>query len=336
MVMNKNINYYEILEITPDADELIIKSSYRRLARKYHPDVNPDLKAIEKFKEVTEAYETLSDKLKRAKYDRLNNFVSINKSAYTHSARKAYSEQKQPQSSPYRKTYKTSNEPKAGFGEIFSEILDGIKFSNSPKKKPINGSDIHTTVNISQKEAIDGTTRAVNILHTKTCPNCKGRKFINGSKCIVCNGKGETSVHKKLSVKIPQFVKNGSKIRIANEGNQGQYGGTNGDIYLTVIIEHFSKFTYEGNNVFADVSISSFEAALGAEIEVPTLKDTLMMKVPPCTSSGQKFRLAGQGKTDECGNVGDMVITVKIIMPKTLSEEEKKLYLKLKELNRKN
>ena len=338
MVANNNINYYEILEIDINADDACIKSSYRRLARKYHPDVNPEKVAIEKFKKITEAYETLSDKTKRAQYDTINNFISINKSSIHAEAQRAYNEQKKVQSAPYRHTYKTPNEPKSGFSDIFSEILEGIKFTNKPHSKtpPINGKDIYTTVTISTSEAIEGTTRTLNILHLKPCANCKGRKFLNDSKCPICNGKGETSEQKRLNVKIPKFIQNGAKIRIANEGNQGQNGGTNGDIYLTVYIDKSSKFTYEGNNIFTELSISPFEAALGASIEIKSHKDELLtIKIPPCTSSGQKFRLANQGLSKN-NTIGDLVVTVKIVMPKDLSSEEKLLYERLRLINKNN
>ena len=332
MVTKKELNYYEILGITTDADIAAIKTAYRRLVRKYHPDLNPNNSdACENFKKITEAYETLSDKFMRERYDRLNNFVR--KTTFQQEAKKAYTEQKV-QGKPYRKTYKAPNEPQNTFGEIFSDILDSFKISNKKDSaKKTNGTNIYMDVVLTKKEAVEGTLRTINIVHTAICHNCFGRKFINGSKCPLCQGKGETSIQKKLNVKIPPFVHNGAKIRIANEGNQGQNGGANGDLYLTIIVEEKSnKFTIEENNVFVDLSITPYEAALGANIEVPTPNGYVMMKVPKCTNSGQKFRLAGQGLNAN----GDLVVNIKICFPSNLSPEEEQLYAKLKNIAKDN
>ncbi len=336
-------SFYKILEIDVDADTQKIKSAYRRLARKFHPDVNPDNPiAIEKFKKITEAYETLSDQMKRTRYD-LNNGFTSSKNTQTRrtQANKAYSEQKTAQSqesSTYRHTYRTAE--KNAFNEIFNDILTGIKKSAKKQKKQINpavnGSDITMSLIVTTLEAFEGTTRTVNILHTEICPKCKGRKFINEMKCPLCQAKGITTVQKKINIKIPAMIKNGSKIRIANEGNQGQNGGLNGDLYLKVEIEENSKFTFKNNAVFSEIEITPFEAALGATIEVETPNNKkVAMKIPPCTSSGQKFKLSGQGlKTSK--NAGDLIITVQIKFPKTLTPEEKELYEKIKNITNKN
>ncbi len=336
MVTNNKLSYYEVLEVSFDCDEQKIKAAFRRLARKYHPDVNPSKDAIEKFKRITEAYETLSDKIRREKYDALNNFISKNNQTNRTHAQNAYKEQKttsKKTSTPYRQTYKESKESKNSFNDIFNDILEGLKKTKTPPKKPeaVNGTDINTSITITQKESLEGTSRTVNILHTQLCPKCNGRRFINGSFCQLCNGKGETSVQKKINVKIPAYVKEGSKIRIANEGNQGLHGGTNGDLYLTITIEKSSQFTYEYNNAFTTIPVTPFEAALGASIEIPTPNGTVSMKIPACTSSGQKFRLNEQGlKSDNGKVIGDLVVTVKIDLPKTLTEEEKLLYEQIK------
>jgi len=331
MLTNKT-SYYDILDVTFDADELLIKTAYRKLARQYHPDLNPDDElAIQKFKKITEAYETLSNKEKRAKYDSVNNFISKNNSTNYSYAKKTYTKQAESKKKP---PYNTTKEAKGSFGEVFNDILGNIKNNNqnkSSRPKIINGTDINTNISITQKEAFEGTCRTVNILHTSICPKCNGRRFINGSKCPLCSGKGETSVQKKLTVKIPAFVKEGSKIRIANEGNQGLNGGANGDLYLTISIEKDSQFSYEGSNICTTVPITPFEAALGAAIDVSTPDGSVSMKIPPCTSSGQKFRLAEQGlKDSETNTTGDLVVTVKIALPKELTAEEKELYEKLK------
>ena len=225
--------------------------------------------------------------------------------------------------------------------------MDGLftSNSNSPKEKnasyktkklkPENGRDINLNVIIKISEAISGTNRTVNVLHSEKCPKCEGRRFINGAKCPMCKGSGEISTHKKLNVKIPAGIKKGAKIRIANEGNKGYNGGKNGDLYLNIDIEDSKFFRYDGNNVLCEIPITPFEAVLGANIEVPTLCGNVSMKIPQNTSTGQKFRLSGQGVLDSKTNKkGDQIVTVKIEIPKEMSSEEINLYEQLKKLSK--
>ena len=180
-------------------------------------------------------------------------------------------------------------------------------------------------------EAISGTHRTVNVLHSERCPKCEGRRFINGSKCPLCKGSGEVSTHKKLNIKIPAGVKKGAKIRIANEGNKGYNGGKSGDLYLFIDIEESKFFKYEGTNVLCEIPITPFEAVLGANIEVPTLCGNVSMKIPPNTSTGQKFRLSEQGVEDsKTKKKGDQIVTIKIEVPKETTPEENRLYEQLK------
>lgn len=332
MVLSSEKNLYEILEVSASASAATIKSAYRRLARKYHPDLNSGDAACEKkFKEITHAYEILSDTEKKKNYDTQNGFHQETSQAKYSEANKAYK--------------KTTNEEKKateGFSRIFDDILEGFKNTTSSSKKetfktkqakPERGSDVYSDVVITMSEAHDGTSRTVNILHTETCPNCSGRNFLNGSKCAVCNGLGEHSIHKKLHVKIPANVKHGSKIRIANEGNKGYNGGRNGDLFLNVKIESDENFKYEGLNILGEVKITPFEAVLGASIEIQTPTGKVNMKITPNTHSGQKFRLAGQGLSQH-GKKGDMIITVNIEIPQKSSDAEIELYKKLRDISK--
>ena len=349
---------YAILGISPDSDESKIKSAYRKQARKWHPDVNDNSpESIAKFKEITEAYEVLTDTQRRSQYDILKginrrkeeSFSSKSQSqaqakkAYTE-ANKTSSKKDKPQST-IEKEQKTGD--KGSFSQVFENILDGLftSNSNSPKEKnasyktkklkPENGRDINLNVIIKISEAISGTNRTVNVLHSEKCPKCEGRRFINGAKCPVCKGSGEISTHKKLNVKIPAGIKKGAKIRIANEGNKGYNGGKNGDLYLNIDIEDSKFFRYDGNNVLCEIPITPFEAVLGANIEVPTLCGNVSMKIPQNTSTGQKFRLSGQGILDSKTNKkGDQIVTVKIEIPKEMSSEEINLYEQLKKLSK--
>ena len=331
--LNKDL--YEILGITPDVDEVQIKVAYRKMARKYHPDVNNNTQeSIVKFKEITEAYEVLLDVKRRKEYDTLRGYTkrkAENSESNRTRAQKAYS------SAAHEKKEAQKPENKDSFSKVFNSILDGL-FQNDnstkqtkKKQKPENGRNINLSVTIKISEAINGTTRTVNVLHTEKCPKCEGRRFINGAKCPMCKGNGEISIHKRLNVKIPAGVKKGARIRVANEGDKGYNGGKNGDLFLTVDVEENPLFKFDGLNVLCEIPITPYEAALGANIEIPAVGGNISMKIPPLTTSGQKFRISGQGLKDEKNNkYGDQIVTIKIEMPKELTEKEKVLYEELK------
>lgn len=316
-------NYYSILGVTPDSSNAEIKSAYRKLARKFHPDINPA--GAERFKDICEAYETLSDEKKRLQYDTINGFFKREK---THtSSEKAEQE--------YTKTKSDQTVKKEEFSKKINDIFEEFGKKKKAKSIPKRGDDIFEEISITIKEAVNGTVRNVNVMHTSECPHCKGRKFINGSACPVCNGKGEKSEHKKISVKIPKNIKNGAKLRIPNEGASGENGGKNGDLYLKIKIEPNSKMQIVGNDVIYNVPITPFEAVLGGSVSIPAFEGNLTLKIPAKTHSGQKFRLAGQG-LKSANKSGDMIIIVHIEIPSSLSDDEIRLYEKLKKLSAQN
>ncbi|MDD3150585.1 MAG: DnaJ C-terminal domain-containing protein, partial [Candidatus Gastranaerophilales bacterium] len=212
----------------------------------------------------------------------------------------------------------------------FSEFMDGLfkKSADGAYTKTYpKGDDITVDINISITEAHNGTTRQINVLNTTPCPGCNG---IKGKKCSICDGKGETSSHHKLNVKIPPNVKEGSKIRLPEEGNKSTKGGNNGDLYLIIHIQKQSFLKFEGLNIYCDLPITPTEAALGASIEIPSVNETVKLTIPSETQSGQKFRLNGQGTIGEkTGKRGDFIITVRIEIPKKLSNKERELYQEL-------
>ncbi|MBQ9688973.1 DnaJ domain-containing protein, partial [bacterium] len=283
-----------------------IKSAYRKLARKYHPDLNNnDEKSCLKFKEVTAAYDVLSNASKRRSYDAVRR--PFNEYKYTTSANN---------STTYKQTTKETK-------NIFDNIVSSFK----------KGRDVQTEITITQSEAINGCVKKINVLHTQTCPNCGGKIFLNGLTCPTCSGTGKQSIHKIIKVRIPKGAQNGKKIKIANEGNRGYNGGANGDLYILVNVEKDKRFTINGLNVESEVAITPVDAVLGGFVEIETLSyGTISMRVPAGTSSSQKLKLKGLG-LEENGVRGDMIVSIKIEIPKTLSQEELTLYKKLKALN---
>ena len=342
-----NKNLYAVLGVQPSASKDTIKDAFRSLAKKYHPDTNKGNKASEKkFKEIAEAYEVLSDDKKRQEYDKINNFnqpeVKPNNYTQTNQAKQAYSKQaynpppktKPKQEAPKKQDARKSAQQEKPFAETFSKFMNDVFATKQENiKKPIKGSDINVDLTITIHEAKNGGVRRVNVLHTECCPKCKGKKFVNDTKCKKCNGSGEINSQKTILVKIPANIKQGEKIMLKNEGNIGQFGGANGDLYLKINVEKSEIFRFDGLNVLSDIPISPTEAALGTNIMVPSIDGHIKMKIPPETSSGQKFRLHEQGIFDKNGNKkGDHIVTVYIKMPKNLSPQEKELYEKLSKL----
>ena len=311
---------YEILQVKKDATLKEIKAAYKRLVRLNHPDINKSSADI--FKEICNAYDILSNHDKKMLYDLKHGFNQ-----------KTEEENNIEEEEPAKNNESETDlkQPKnKSFSGLFREIIDGI-FVNV--KKSSKGEDITTNVTISAKEALFGTTRIVNVMQTALCPNCSGKNFINEAVCTVCKGTGEISNHKRINISIPPNTKNNDKIKIEGAGNQSQDGGKNGDLFLIVSIDEKSLFTVKDNIVYLDLPISVHEAVLGATIKIPTFYDDITIKIPPNTSSGQKFRVNGHGIYDKnSGKNGDMIITVFIKLPHKLSPKEIELYKQLKEI----
>ncbi len=350
MAFNGIKNYYEILEVSSSATTAEIKTAYRKLARKYHPDINKNADAIEKFKEITSAYEILSNPQKRNEYNILNGiFAEEEKTTYSQSSNSNSSNTHKETSTNNKTTYKTNNQKSGGVNSKKSQrksnkfsIIKSLRYFLAKLKKeerakanrkPQKGQDIRTDITITPEEVITGSKRVINVLTTRTCPVCFGHRFVNGGKCSECGGKGEVSHRKRITVTIPKGIKDGAKLRLKNEGGTGLNGGPNGDLYINVKIETRTKVHFDKQNIYYNVPITPFEAALGEEIKVPTFDGIIKLKLPPNTCSGQKFRIAGQG-IKKNGKVGDLIIIVSIEFSHDLSDDEVKLYEKLKNLSK--
>lgn len=324
---NMTKDYYKILGVAEFESAENIKSAYRKLARKWHPDVAGNTEdVISRFKEINEAYEILSNTVKKEEYDRARRFYS-----YAKEGSKTQTKQQETYTSR-----PNQEEDKRGFYFTWEDFLAKRKretnYRNDTASQPKRGEDIHTDIEISVFEAMSGVTKTINMLQTQTCPKCRGKRFVNGGFCSHCNGKGEETNYKKFTVKIPADVKDGSKIRLAGEGKASLDGGKNGDLYITVHIKATQSYKTEGLNILKNIPITPSEAVLGATIKVCTINGCVNVKLAPNTQNGQKIRLAGCGIVQN-EKIGDMIITVEIRIPKNLTEAEIALYKKLEEIS---
>lgn len=348
-------DFYEILDIEKDASIDDIKRAYRKLAKKYHPDLNPDdSEAEQSFKEVSAAYEILSNQEMRDRYDK-----------YGHAG----------------------VDPQSGagnfgdFGDIFGDIFDvfggfGSRSGRTTRRNgPVRGADLEQRITIEFEEAVFGVEKQVQVRRYETCTTCEGTgakpgtdkktcNKCNGSgevryaqqtpfgqfvqvgvcdncggtgevieeHCETCHGEGKVIKTKKINVKIPAGVDNGSIMSVRGEGHSGQRGGPSGDLYLYISVKEHSVFTREELNLFVDVPITYTQAILGSEIEVPTLEGIEKYNLPAGTDSHTIIKLRHKGVPNVRGiGKGDLFFTVKVIIPKDINVEQKEQLLKYSE-----
>ena len=314
-------DYYSILGVNRGASEREIKQAYRKLARQYHPDVNPGDKSAEaKFKQINEAYEVLSDKEKRQKYDQFGE-------QWQYADQFAQARRQQTPSWDFSQVGgQEFRFEEADLGSLFGDLFGGG--IRSRRVRPRRGQDIEYPVEVTLEEAYHGTKRTIALQTEEPCPSCKGMGLIQNLPCSVCRGSGVVSAVKRLEVKIPPGVKDGSRVRIAGKGSPGYAGGASGasgDLYLVTSVKPHRLFERKGDDLQVDVTVPLTVAVLGGEILVPSLKGKLALKIPPETQNGRAFRLGGQGMP-HLGNSsrGDLVAKVSVVLPTKLSEEEKK------------
>ncbi|GGQ27510.1 molecular chaperone DnaJ [Shewanella sp. MF05960] len=337
-------DYYEVLGVGRDTSEREIKKAYKRLAMKFHPDRNPGDKAAEaSFKEIKEAYEILTDSDKKAAYDQFGHAgVDPNRGGHG------------------------GGQGDFGdiFGDVFGDIFGGGRRGGG-QRQAARGSDLRYNLELSLEEAVRGLTKELRIptlaacdlcdgsgakkgssattcgtCHgqgqvqmrqgffavQQACPTCHGRGKIIKDPCGKCHGEGRVEKSKTLSVKIPAGVDTGDRIRLTGEGEAGEFGAPPGDLYVQVSVREHAIFTRDANNLYCEVPISFSKAALGGEIEVPTLDGKVSLKIPTETQTGRMFRLRGKGvKSVRSHAVGDLLCKVVMETPVNLNEKQKEL-----------
>lgn len=324
-------DYYNILGLSRSASDKEIKAAYRKLARKYHPDVNPGNKAAEeKFKEINQAYEVLSDAEKRKKYDQFGE-------GWEHADQFSQAGGQGGAGPGFDYSNFNFGGGRGGatftsggdMSSIFEELFSGARGRHS---QPHRGQDIEHPVEITLEEAFSGTSRVLSLQSEEPCPTCGGTGRIQRTVCATCRGTGTVPRVRQLEVKIPAGVKTGSRVRIAGKGGQGR-GGASGDLYLVITVRPHSSFERQNSNLLTNVPLPLTTAMLGGKVAVPTLKGKLELTVPPETQNGRVFRLSGQGMP-HLGKEGrgDLLAKVNVVLPLKLSAEEKELFSQLKSL----
>jgi DnaJ-class molecular chaperone len=327
-------DYYKILGVARNADDKAIKSAYRKLARKHHPDVAKDKDSGARFREVAEAYEVLSDPEKRQRYDTLG-------PDWQRYAQPGPAGQGGPGGGG-RVEYADLGDFSDFFRSIFGnqagrpggnrpgrdvDIEDWLGGYTSGGRGASRGHDVQANVSITLEEAYSGTRKSFEFEVEEACPTCHGSGNVGGKPCATCHGSGWQSARREVDVRIPAGVRTGQKVRVSGGGARG------GDLYLAVTVTPHRELERRGDDIQLTVPITAPEAALGVTLEIPTLRGKVSMKIPPATSSGRTFRLPGYGMAKlKGGGHGNQMVTVRIVMPADLRPEERELYEKLKAL----
>ncbi len=350
--MNRR-DYYEVLGVSREASAAEIKKSYRQKAMKYHPDRNPgDSEAEAAFKEAAEAYEVLSDEQKRQIYN-----------AYGHDGLK---------NSGYSGPG-NSEDIFSSFGDLFGDLFGfGGRRSQRDPNGPVSGDDLRYDMEISFMEAVHGTEKEVEISKretcwtcegsgarpgykpqvcpschgrgqvirsqgffqvSSTCPQCRGTGQIVTEPCNDCNGAGLVEKTKKVNIKIPGGVDTGARMRLRGEGEGGRRGGPSGDLYVIIHVQQHEFFSREGQQIFLRYPMPMVRAALGCEVEVPTINGTAQLRVPAGTQSGTHFTLRREGVPSlRGGSKGDMIVEIQVQTPEKLNKKQKELLREFEEL----
>lgn len=359
--MSSKRDYYEVLGLTRTASDQEIKSSYRRLAVRYHPDKNPgDEKAEEQFKEAYEAYQVLSDPEQRRRYDRLGHAGVSSSAGATWGGAPGFGGIEDILGDLF------------GFGDVFGAGGGRSGGGGSRRSAAQRGADLRYDLEISLEEAATGMTAQLRIPRLETCDNCKGLGAASGTQpetcstcsgagqvryqqgffsvsrtcnvcrgtgriiktpCESCKGAGRVEREKMMEVKIPAGVETGSRLRIAGEGEAGMQGGPTGDLYVVIHVKEHEQFERQASNLYSSMPITFAQAALGAEVSAQTLDGQQTLKIPAGTQTGTVFRLKNHGVQVLGGRGrGDLFVSVMVVTPTTLTREQRRLLEQLAEI----
>jgi molecular chaperone DnaJ len=350
------MDFYSTLGLQPGASTAEIKRAFRRLARKYHPGINPGDRAAEsKFRQVSEAYETLVDPERRRAYD----------AAGGRQATKG-------PSTPFEFTgfdfsYAAHGQQAATFTELFAEVLHPVPDHGGPER----GADLHAALTIAFEEAMRGAERQVvvtrqvacgacqgsgqvktpegrcahchatgsvrwargHMVFSKPCAACHGTGRLRTQRCAACAGHGRVVRSESIPVTVPAGVRDGARLRIAGQGHTGRHGGPPGDLYVDVTVQSHPVLRRDGDDLFIVVPVAVHEAVVGARIDVPSLEGPVKVTVRPGTQSGQRLRVSGRGAPRVAGGRGDLIVEVKLVLPQTVNERSKDLMREFGRLN---
>lgn len=350
-------DYYDVLGVSKNASDEEIKRSFRKLAKQYHPDVNKEPGADEKFKEIGEAYAVLSDKQKRSQYDQFGHAAFDNNGAGGFSGFGGF------------EGFSGFGFDDLDLGSIFESMMGGGRKRGPRKEK---GKDAVVKMNLTFEEAVYGCEKTfkVNIndacsscnglggkgqvtcsecngrgrviseqrtmfgiFQTETtCPKCNGAGYSFKEKCSTCNGLGYKNIDKTFNLKVPRGVETGDTMRMAGKAGVGMNGGANGDIYIEFKVGEHEIFTRDGRDVYVTIPLTLTEAVLGCKKEIPTIQGVIISEIPSGCQNGDKFKFRGKGIDDEkTGRKGDMYGIIKVIIPTKLDREQKKLFKSLSE-----
>jgi DnaJ-class molecular chaperone len=322
-------DYYATLGVPKNAAEKDVKSAYRKLARKWHPDANPKnpKEAEEKFKEISEAYEVLGDPEKRKKYDVLG-------PNWQQAAQQAEQQRR------YRTTaggeefefdFGEAGGP-SGFSDFFDMFFSGVGRQQTAQRRSYarRGQDLETTIDLTLRDVYGGGTKAVSLQIEDVCPRCHGTGTIEGRLCPQCHGTGRVLINKRFEVAIPKGIGEGQRIRLAGQGGAGMGGGPNGDLHLIVRLQEDPTYKRRGDDLYVDLPVSIYDLILGAEVNVPTLSGEVAMTIPAGTQNNRLLRLTGRGMPHvKMKGSGDEYVRLIGQLPQNLSDKEKKLFKEL-------
>jgi DnaJ-class molecular chaperone len=322
-------DYYAVLGVPKNAPEKDIKSAYRKLARKWHPDANlkNQKEAEEKFKEISEAYEVLGDPEKRRKYDVLGpNW------------------QQAAQQAEQQRRYRTNVNGEefefdlggagapSGFSDFFDMFFSGIGRQQTTQRRAYSrrGQDLETTIELTLSDVYNGGTKAVSLQIEDVCPRCHGTGTVDGHLCPQCHGTGRILINKRFEVSIPKGIGEGQRIRLAGQGGTGLNGGPNGDLHLIVRMQEDETYKRKGDDLYVDLPVSIYHLVLGGEVNAPTLGGEVAMTVPAGTQNNRLMRLPGRGMPHvKTKGSGDEYVRLIGQLPQNLSDKEKKLFKEL-------